>query len=36
MNLKEIGWEGIHWIHLAQDRDMWWAVVNTMKKLQFL
>jgi len=21
MNLKEIGWEGAYWIHLAQDRD---------------
>jgi hypothetical protein len=21
MNLREIGWEGVDWIHLAQDRD---------------
>jgi hypothetical protein len=21
MNLKEIGWEGVDWIHLAQDWD---------------
>jgi hypothetical protein len=21
MNLREIGWEGMHWIHLAEDRD---------------
>jgi hypothetical protein len=21
MNLREIGWEGVEWIHLAQDRD---------------
>jgi hypothetical protein len=22
--LKEIGWEGVYWIHLAEDRDQWW------------
>jgi hypothetical protein len=21
MDLKKIGWEGVNWIHLAQDRD---------------
>jgi hypothetical protein len=21
MDLKEVGWEGVDWIHLAQDRD---------------
>lgn len=21
MDLQEIGWEGVDWIHLAQDRD---------------
>jgi hypothetical protein len=21
LDLREIGWEGVHWIHLAQDRD---------------
>jgi hypothetical protein len=28
--LKEIGWEGVDWIHLAQDGDRWRAVVNTV------
>jgi hypothetical protein len=23
MNLKEIGWDDVDWIHLAQDRDQW-------------
>jgi hypothetical protein len=23
MHLKEIGWEGVEWIHLAQDREKW-------------
>jgi hypothetical protein len=26
---REMGWEGVEWIHLAQDRDQWWALVNT-------
>jgi hypothetical protein len=25
MNLIEIGWYGVDWIHLAQDRDHLWA-----------
>jgi hypothetical protein len=23
--IKETGWEVVGWIHLAQDRDEWWA-----------
>jgi hypothetical protein len=34
MDLTEIGWEGVEWIHLAQDRDWWWALVNTVMNLQ--
>jgi hypothetical protein len=26
MGLGEIGWEGVNWIYLAQDRDQWQAV----------
>jgi hypothetical protein len=29
----EIGWEGVNWIHLAQDRDQWQALVNTVMNL---
>jgi hypothetical protein len=25
MDLTEIEWEGVDWIHLAQDRDLWWT-----------
>jgi hypothetical protein len=34
MDLREIGWEFVDWIHLDQDRDQWRAVVNTVMKLQ--
>jgi hypothetical protein len=33
MDFWEIGWEGVDWIHLAQDRDKWWALVNTVMNL---
>jgi hypothetical protein len=33
MDLTEIGFEGVEWIHLAQDRDWWPAVVNTIINL---
>jgi hypothetical protein len=33
MDLGEIGWGGVDWIGLAQDRDKWWAVVNAVMNL---
>jgi hypothetical protein len=33
MDLREIGWDGIDWIDLAQDRDQWRAFVNTVMNL---
>jgi hypothetical protein len=21
MDLRDVGWEGVHWMHLAEDRD---------------
>jgi hypothetical protein len=33
MDLREIGWGGMHWIVVAQDRDQWRALVNTVMKL---
>jgi hypothetical protein len=27
-------WEGLEWMHLAQDKDQWRAVVNTVVKLR--
>jgi hypothetical protein len=36
MDLREIGWESVEWIQLAQDRGRWQAVVNTMMHLRVL
>jgi hypothetical protein len=33
-DLREIGWSGMDWIRLAQDRDQWWALLNTVMYLQ--
>jgi hypothetical protein len=30
MDLREIGWDGMEWIELAQNRDQWRALVNTV------
>jgi hypothetical protein len=34
IDLREIGWDGMKWIHLAQDRGQWRALVNTVMNLQ--
>jgi hypothetical protein len=34
MDLGEIGWNGRDWIELAQDRDQWRALVNTVMNLR--
>jgi hypothetical protein len=31
MDLREIAWEGVDWMHVAEDSDQWRAVVNTVK-----
>jgi hypothetical protein len=36
IGLKEIGWSGVDWIDLAQDRDQWKALVNTVMNLRVL
>jgi hypothetical protein len=33
MYLGEIGWGGVDWIGLAQDRDKWRALVNAVMNL---
>jgi hypothetical protein len=34
IDLREIGWDGMDWIDLAQDRDQWRALVNTVMNLR--
>jgi hypothetical protein len=34
IDLREIGWDGMGWIDLAQDRDQWRALVITVMKLR--
>jgi hypothetical protein len=34
MDFREIVWESVDWIHLAQSRDQWWALVNTVMNLR--
>jgi hypothetical protein len=34
-DLNEVGWEGVGWVHVAQDRDRWHVLVNTVLNLRF-
>jgi hypothetical protein len=34
MDLREVGWEGMDWSDLAQDRARWWALVNVVMNLR--
>ena len=34
MDHQEVGWRGMGWIDLAQDRDRWQALVNALMNLQ--
>jgi hypothetical protein len=36
MDLREIGWDGMDWIDLTQNRDQWRALVNTVMNLRIL
>jgi hypothetical protein len=36
MDLREICWEDVEWVQLAQDRGLWRAVVNAVMNLQVL
>jgi hypothetical protein len=35
MDLKEIGFGNVDWIHLAQDTERWRALMNTVMNLRF-
>jgi hypothetical protein len=30
MDLRNTGWEGVEWIHLAQNREQWWVLKTVM------
>jgi hypothetical protein len=34
MDLREIRWEGVDWMHLSRDRDQWPGFVNTVMNLR--
>jgi hypothetical protein len=34
MDLREIGWESVYWMHLSQNMDQWQALVCTVMNLQ--
>jgi hypothetical protein len=34
IDLRGIGWGGMDWIDLAEDRDLWRALVNKVMNLQ--
>jgi hypothetical protein len=33
IDLQEVGWAGMNWIDMAQDRDRWRAVVSAVMNL---
>jgi hypothetical protein len=34
MDIREVRWDGMDWTDLAQDRDQWRALVNTIMYLR--
>jgi hypothetical protein len=34
-DVREKVWEGVDWIHVAQDREQWPALVNTVMNFRF-
>jgi hypothetical protein len=34
MDLKERVWEGLDWIAVVQDKNKWWALVNSVMNPQ--
>jgi hypothetical protein len=36
MGVREISWGSMEWMQLAQDRGLWWPLVNTVMNQQVL
>lgn len=36
MDIKETRCDNMEWIYLAQNRNQWWDLVNTVKKVRVL
>jgi len=36
MYLYEIEWAGVDWIHLPQDKEQCWVLLNMVMKVQIL
>jgi hypothetical protein len=34
IDIRETGWDGMDWIDLAEDRDQWRALMNTVMNLR--
>jgi hypothetical protein len=34
MDLREIGWDGMDWIDLVQNKDQWRALVSTIMNIR--
>jgi hypothetical protein len=34
INLQEVGWKGVDWIDMTEDRDRWRAVVSAVMNLR--
>jgi hypothetical protein len=34
IDLREIGWEDVDWMHLTWERDPWWTLVNSVMNIQ--
>jgi hypothetical protein len=34
MDITDLGWDGMDWIDLAQDKSQWRILVSTVMKLQ--
>jgi hypothetical protein len=34
IDLREIGWDGMDWIDVSQDRDQWRGLLNTVMNLR--